>query len=641
MNIFMLAALCFSPVPVPGILTDREGTLLPPTPLQDDAFLFAVYGDRTGGPAEGIDVLRQAVSDTSLIDPDLVMTVGDLIQGYNARPAWLAQMNEFRTVMEGLPCPWYPVAGNHDIYWRGPGRPAEEHEADYEAFFGPLWYAFDHKGCRFIVLYTDEGNPETGERTFSRPECQRMSAEQKAWLADTLAASADRRHIFVFCHHPRWRGDNYGDDWEDVHAMLAEAGNVTAVFGGHVHRLQHDGVHDGIEYLSLATVGGGLPDGSPAAAGHLHHINLVMVRDEGVAMATIPVGGVIDPRAMTVDHHAAIEALMSAAPGGGSEFEVTGDGRVETRGAIQLVNPLPVAVEWTVEVDSTDPRWNLRPGHIHVPLGPGQQEEIPFEFSHEGPLDEAWAPPQWRSSVVFQDEAGSWEIPGLRRQPAMKPTGLRVGGEEGCLRVHGHADAATVDARLIPLADGPLTLEAWFKPDDLSGRRGLLAKTEGSEYGLFGSDGRPSFHVLLGGGYKEVYAEDPLELGDWSHVAGVFDQAAEELRLYVNGVRVGTTPAKGPRKVNEHPLVLGGDVGGGGHPVSSMDGCVDEVRLSSIARYSGDRFQPSTRHERDDNTVLLMHLDGASGPFLTDDSGNAAWGMLRQGASIVSSTPPR
>ncbi|MDG1837806.1 MAG: hypothetical protein P8I91_03280, partial [Phycisphaerales bacterium] len=72
-----------------GVMTDRPTPLPLATPVQDDAFLFAVFGDRTGGPPEGVKVLVQAVADTNLIDPDLVMTVGDLVQGYNTRPLWL------------------------------------------------------------------------------------------------------------------------------------------------------------------------------------------------------------------------------------------------------------------------------------------------------------------------------------------------------------------------------------------------------------------------------------------------------------------------------------------------------------------------------------------------------------------------
>ena len=48
-------------------------------PVEEDAFTFAVFGDRTGGPADGVKVLAEAVRDANLVEPDLVMTVGDLV----------------------------------------------------------------------------------------------------------------------------------------------------------------------------------------------------------------------------------------------------------------------------------------------------------------------------------------------------------------------------------------------------------------------------------------------------------------------------------------------------------------------------------------------------------------------------------
>ena len=100
--------------------------------------MFAVFGDRTGGPAAGISVLREAVADVNLIEPDFVMTVGDLIDGYNETPEWMRQMEEYTSSMDKLLMPWFPVAGNHEVYWRGEGeRPAREHEKNYEMHFGP------------------------------------------------------------------------------------------------------------------------------------------------------------------------------------------------------------------------------------------------------------------------------------------------------------------------------------------------------------------------------------------------------------------------------------------------------------------------------------------------------------------------
>jgi hypothetical protein len=66
----------------PGVLSGRPGARVLPLPKSEDAFHFVIFGDRTGGPASGIQILSRAVRDTNLLDPDLVMTVGDLIQGY-------------------------------------------------------------------------------------------------------------------------------------------------------------------------------------------------------------------------------------------------------------------------------------------------------------------------------------------------------------------------------------------------------------------------------------------------------------------------------------------------------------------------------------------------------------------------------
>ena len=295
------------------VRTSRVDALELASPGGKDEFQFVIFGDRTGGPVEGIEVLKEAVRGTNLLDPDFVMTVGDLVQGYNETPEWLVQMREFRGVMGGLEMPWYPVAGNHDIYWRGKGDPpAGHHETDYEKHFGPLWYWFPHKNAAFIVLYSDEGDPETNAKG-SGPGRNRVGTAQLEWLGNTLKQTADEAHVFVFLHHPRWLGHVYqGTNWDDVHDLLSRAGNVRAVFAGHVHRQRYDGVRDGIAYHTLATTGGHLVLEKPSpGSGWLHHMNVVTVRKSGIEVATIPVGGVIDPKSMTPAHLADIKLATS------------------------------------------------------------------------------------------------------------------------------------------------------------------------------------------------------------------------------------------------------------------------------------------------------------------------------------------
>ena len=48
------------------------------------------------------------------------------------------------------------------------------------------------------------------------------------------------------------------------------------------------------------------------------------------------------------------------------------------------------------------------------------------------------------------------------------------------------------------------------------------------------------------------------------------------------------------------------------------------MRLSTVARYSGDTFDPAVRHEADADTHLLLHCDELVGLWLYDHSPRAA-----------------
>lgn len=628
----ILASGVISDTP-PRIQTSRTtAQVMPSVPQEDDMFTFVVYGDRTGGPAQGIAVLSQAVRDTNLIEPDLVMTVGDLVQGYNTRAQWLPQAAQFREVMGDLSCPWFPVAGNHDVYWRGAGRPPEEHEGDYEAWFGPLWYSFDHKGCRFIVLYTDEGDPETGQRSFGNPASQRMSEPQKKWLQQTLDEAKEKRHVFVFCHHPRWRGGNYGDDWESVHRMLADAGNVTAVFAGHVHQLKHDGWRDGIEYLSLATVGGHLPREVPAA-GHMHHINLVTVRDDHIAQATLPVGSVIDPRALTADHIQAIDRLLAAGATIGMVLEVDGTGWINAQPVLTLRSDESWPVTWSVWPDSDDTRWSMAPDHLHERVEAGSETRIPLSVYHPGPLDASWTAPVVQAQAEVEIDGTAWTLPPQRIELAVRPGSLTKKDRAGILTLDGSTGSVRMPLSQDAIGSGPMTVEAWIAPNPIDGARGIVAKTEQSEFGLFIEDGKPSFWVYVGNGYAIARAADPIAMTQWHHVAGVHD--GQTAALYINGDLVATVPAKGARRVNALPLMIGSEVDRNGHPVSSFNGTIDEVRVSSVDRYKGEGFTPAHTHARDDDTIVLLHLNGRQGPFVFNDASTVGHGRVVGSASFT------
>ncbi|RJP32831.1 MAG: hypothetical protein C4547_13070 [Phycisphaerales bacterium] len=601
--------------------TSRTGAVLP-LPSETDAFTFAIFGDRTGGPVEGVAVLADAVRDVNLLEPDFVITVGDLVEGYNATPQWMEQMREFKGIMDMLLCPWFPVAGNHDIYWRGPAwqRPAGEHEQRYETHFGPLWYAFEHKNCWFIALYSDEGDPESGEKDFRRPECQKMSPEQFDWLEQTLEKAADADHVFLFLHHPRWIGGGYGDDWDRVHELLKSAGNVTAVFAGHIHRMRYDGPKDGIEYVTLATTGGG-QSGRVPSAGMLHHFDLVTVRKSQVAMAAIPVGGVIDVRDITQPMVNDMLALNGLAPDFSGPTAVASDGATDSLVGVTLRNPSGRAIEVLAAMDSRDSRWRFAPDHDHAVIQPGDTCAFRFNLRRSSSgWDRAFRSPQLVLDVDYLTDGARYPCPQRRISVPLDLTLPRPPepAVESAL-VLGGDDALAVPSESLALPDGPLTLECWFNAETFGARTALIAKTENSDYGIFVSQGKPAFSIFVGGSYLQAAGEAPmLEAGRWHHVAGVYD--GREARLYLDGTKVGAAERDGVRGTNAFPLMIGADVNGRGEPMSHFKGRIDAVRLSTVARYDGQRFTPARRAAADDDCVLVLNMDGIVGPWLFDES---------------------
>ncbi|MBX3462333.1 MAG: metallophosphoesterase [Planctomycetes bacterium] len=650
----VLAAAATPAQEPPRLVTSRaHGAPLLRLPKEDDAFGFVVFGDRTGGPKEGIRVLEQAVADTNLLDPDLVLTVGDLINGYNGHDEWHAQAAEYKSVMAGLRMPWFPVAGNHDIYWRGPGKPAGEHETNFETVFGPLWYAFRHKHSWFVVLYSDEGHPETGRKDFNDPACQRISEAQFTWLQATLRQAKDARHVFVFLHHPRWLAQ-YGDDWNRVHAALAANGNVTAVFAGHIHRMRYDGVRDGIQYYTVASVGAHLAFEAPQA-GFLHQYHVVTVRPEGITVAALPVGVVMDPQQITgqlsedVDRlHARLRPTVARCDAAGAAPAIAADGAVDAVVAVRFANPAVRAIELEV-IPAAEAGFAFAPDHQHLVVAPGQTGETTFLVRRTADVAQPFTLP---TVEVRCDYLAAHQRVALPRRtfdlllPPPVDLGRTAAPHDGVLALDGKQACLEIGADALPLPDGPFTLEAWVR-GDYGSRTALVAKTENSDYALFGSRGAAEFSVWLegedgSGGYAVARAGDgALQPGRWHHVAGVFD--GSEVRCYVDGELRARRAAAGRRRTNALPLFVGADPNGDGKPVSHFAGAIDEVRLSATARYAGERFAPARRHEPDAPTLLLLHLDADFGPWTADASGRGAHALRRGTAhcTVESGPEPR
>ena len=594
-------------------------------PQADDGFHFVIFGDRTGGVPAGLEILKQAVRDTNLLDPDFVMTVGDLIQGYNTEKDWLPEMRQYKAIMKRLNMNWFPVAGNHDIYWQGKGRPQGHHESNYEKHFGPLWYSFEHKNCGIIVLYSDEGDPKTNRKGFHDFQLQQMSQAQLAFIDEALEQLKAKDHVLVFLHHPRWIEKRYqGSNWPTVHKKLVAAGNVKACFAGHIHFLHYDGPQDGIEYFTLGATGGRIQSDIPDA-GFLQHMNVVSVRKENISVAAVPVGAVFDPKKFTTDFHAAVELARSVAPVQTSPpLLIAGDGSVEGEVAVVIANPSPGAVRGTLVFDSQNVEgWGTTLEHSHFTVPAGDRLNLKFKLRRFTGADELTALPRllFQPKYVANDHSAAVALAPVSTPIEMELDKLPVGffddASPRALDVQTDAAAASVNSADVDLPDGPLTIEAWVKPSDLSGYKAIVAKTQNSEYALFCDQGVPRFDIHLGGKYRTAKGLEKLDTAKWSHLAGVFD--GKYIKLFVDGQEVAMLKASGKRRINRLPLIVGADPDSASQPTRCFSGLIDEVRLSKSAVYKKP-FQPAKSFAATDNTVLLLHFDQRIGPFGFDHS---------------------
>ena len=79
-----------------------------------DNFQFAIVSDRNGGCRPG--VFEEAVKKLNLMQPEFVLSVGDLIAGYTTDTAKItAQWAEVNHTISELKMPFFYLPGNHDI----------------------------------------------------------------------------------------------------------------------------------------------------------------------------------------------------------------------------------------------------------------------------------------------------------------------------------------------------------------------------------------------------------------------------------------------------------------------------------------------------------------------------------------------
>lgn len=236
----------------------------------DDKYTFAVFSDLTGGERDRI--FEIAVAQLNLLRPELIINVGDLIDGGTEDLGEIdAQWDSFDERAERALAPVFYVGGNHDLT-------GSVLQGVWEERLGRRYYHFVYKNVLFLVLDTEDNTPERtqeifeirkagievymneGPEAFAETEYANLpekssgnlTVEQSAYFVDAINANPDVAWTFLFMHKAPWERAE-ATNFAAIERALTH--RPYTVFNGHVHAYEHI-ERLGRDYIRLATTGG-------------------------------------------------------------------------------------------------------------------------------------------------------------------------------------------------------------------------------------------------------------------------------------------------------------------------------------------------------------------------------------------------
>jgi len=249
-------------------------------------FQFAILTDRTGGRRPG--VFTRAIEKVNLLQPEFVVSVGDLIEGYTEDPGmWALEWAEFEAKVDGLQMPFFFCPGNHDIS----NLPMSD---EWHRKFGRSYYHFKYHDVLFLVLNTEDKPAPVRKPPYY------IGEKQRKWVADVLEANRDVRWTFVILHKPTWAYASADHDrlgWTAIQKALN--GRRYTVFAGHYHRYGRY-VINGREHYILATTGGASRLSRGMGEGYFDHFVWVTMKNDRPVIANLLLSGVQDKNVRNV-----------------------------------------------------------------------------------------------------------------------------------------------------------------------------------------------------------------------------------------------------------------------------------------------------------------------------------------------------
>lgn len=366
-NYFFIAVMvillsCGNPKP---FKTEVKTTQKPWTNLNfnndPDNFQFAIVSDRNGGNRPG--VFEDAVIKLNLMQPEFVLSVGDLIKGYTTDTTEISrQWAEVNQTISGLKMPYFYLPGNHDIT-------NKVMEKEWEKKFGSRYYSFTYKNTLFVILDSNDDDEFN------------LTRKQTDFALKALKDHDNVRWTFLLMHHPIW---NYKTDgrFQEIESALKD--RKFTVIAGHEHHY-HQIEKNGSNYYILSTTGAGSKLRGNYF-GEFDHVSWITMANDGPIMANLRLDGILPHDVSNEKTEVLAKPLIE---NGKMNYSLNcGSGRQFTNGTLKLYFKNPTKTKLTVHVNFFHHhQLQISNSPIHQIIEPETDQTIEIALKSVKPLE--------------------------------------------------------------------------------------------------------------------------------------------------------------------------------------------------------------------------------------------------------------
>jgi 3',5'-cyclic-AMP phosphodiesterase len=215
-----------------------------------------------------VEGFKKAIDEINKINPDFVITGGDLI--YDALGVSYERadslFNLYNETIKLINSPVYNTIGNHEIFgWYEKSNVQKDHtdfgKNMYENRIGKTYFSFEHKGVKFFILDSIEEIPEGGKYYGY------VSNEQIDWLKKELQTVNTLTPIVISTHIPfitTFSQIKAGSQKENERGLVVEnskevldlftSHNLKLVLQGHLHYYEDLNIQGKTRFITAGAV---------------------------------------------------------------------------------------------------------------------------------------------------------------------------------------------------------------------------------------------------------------------------------------------------------------------------------------------------------------------------------------------------